>query len=234
MEAGVASRISNKGWSRRWLLGWRDICRPTDTRTVTSSALPRAAVNDKFLLELPTGPAKLVSCLIAARASFIFDYTCRQKLGGTSLKYFTWKQLPTLTPAQGLPHADFISPRVCELIYVAADMKSFALDMGDRGTPFRWEEGRRQVLRAELDALCFHLYEISLQDAEYVLESFPVVRRQDEAKYGSYRTKELILAEYDRMAAAGVSLENPLVDGENYTSTLNPPPGHGPRHPSKA
>ncbi len=34
------------------------------------------------------------------------------------------------------------------------------------------------------------------------------------------------------MAAAGLTLENPLVDGENYTSTLTPPPGHGPRHPA--
>ncbi|WP_351232235.1 hypothetical protein [Streptomyces sp. NPDC002133] len=57
-----------------------------------------------------------------------------------------------------------------------------------------------------------------------------IVRRKDEAKYGTYRTKELILAEYDRMAAAGLTLENPLVDGENYTSTLTSPPGQGPRH----
>jgi hypothetical protein len=35
------------------------------------------------------------------------------------------------------------------------------------------------------------------------------------------------------MAAAGLTLENPLVEGENYTSTLTPPPGHGPRHPAK-
>jgi len=34
------------------------------------------------------------------------------------------------------------------------------------------------------------------------------------------------------MADAGPTLENPLVDGENYTSTLTPRPGHGPRHPA--
>lgn len=34
------------------------------------------------------------------------------------------------------------------------------------------------------------------------------------------------------MAAAGLTLENPLVDSENYTSTLTPPPGHRPRHPA--
>ncbi|MFJ8616546.1 hypothetical protein ACIRD4_11880 [Streptomyces clavifer] len=56
-------------------------------------------------------------------------------------------------------------------------------------------------------------------------------RADVKAKYGTYRTKDLILAGYDRMAAADLTLENPLVDGENYTSTLTPPPGHGPRHP---
>jgi hypothetical protein len=61
------------------------------------------------------------------------------------------------------------------------------------------------------------------------METFPIVRRKDEAKYGTYRTKELILAEYDRMAAVSVSLTNPLAEGKNYTSTLTPPPGHGPR-----
>ncbi|WP_144440235.1 hypothetical protein, partial [Streptomyces albidoflavus] len=55
-------------------------------------------------------------------------------------------------------------------------------------------------------------------------------RSQTHSETISYRTKDLILAEYDRMAAAGVSLTTPLVDGENYTSTLTPPPGHGPRH----
>lgn len=83
-----------------------------------------------------------------------------------------------------------------------------------------------------LDALFFHLHGVSRKDVEYIANAFPIVRRKDEAKYGTYRTKELILTEYDRMTAAGLTLENPLVDGENYTSTLTPPPGHGPCHPA--
>src|SRR5437868_4268880 len=47
---------------------------------------------------------------------------------------------------------------------------------------------------------------------------------------GITEVKDLVLAEYDRMGTAGVDLDKPLVDGENYTSTLTPPPGHGPRH----
>ena len=93
-----------------------------------------------------------------------------------------------------------------------------------------WDEERRLVIRAELDALFFHLYGICRDDTAYILETFPIARRKDETKYDTYRTKELILAEYDRMTLAGVKLSTPLIDGENYYSTLDPSPGHGPRH----
>lgn len=60
----------------------------------------------------------------------------------------------------------------------------------------------------------------------------PSGARKDEAKHGSCLTKELVLAEYDRMVAAGIR-ESPLVDGGNQTSILTPsprprPPPHGP------
>jgi hypothetical protein len=112
------------------------------------------------------------------------------------------------------------------------DMRDFAADLGDTGEPFRWHEGRRTQIHCELDALFFHLYGISREDVEYILETFPIVRHKDEVKYGNYRTKELVLVEYDRMAHAGLSLDTPLVEGENYVSPLTPPPGQGPRHPA--
>ena len=34
-----------------------------------------------------------------------------------------------------------------------------------------------------------------------MLDSFPIVRRQDEAAFGSYRTKDLILAYMNALAA---------------------------------
>ncbi|MFC8074640.1 Eco57I restriction-modification methylase domain-containing protein [Streptomyces sp. NPDC057307] len=230
--SGVRKRLAEKEWPHEFLLGWRDICRSTDFRTVISSVLPLAATNDKFLLELPRCRPHELSGLVALRAAFVFDFVARQKIGGTSLKFFTWTQLPTLSPERVSQHSAFIAPRITELVYATADMSPFARYLGDAGNPFRWNEVRRQRIRSELDGLFFHLYGISREDADYILDTFPIVRRKDEAKYGSYRTKELILAEYDRMAAAGLSLENPLVDGENYTSTLNPPPGQGPRHPA--
>ncbi|CAL9641047.1 hypothetical protein SUDANB176_06348 [Streptomyces sp. enrichment culture] len=231
-EAEVKSQLVRRSWEREWLLGWRDIAKIANERTMISAVMPISAVGHTYPLMFIDHPehAGLIS---AQLASLAFDYVTRQKVGGTHLTYGSISQLPALSPNEILPHSEFINPRVLELTYTSYDIAPFARDLSDPGAPFVWDENRRSVIRAELDALFFHFYGVSRTDVEYILDTFPIVRRKDEAKYGAYRTKELILAEYDRMAAAGVSLENPLVDGENYTSTLTPPPGHGPRHPAR-
>ncbi|MEU2117125.1 DNA methyltransferase [Streptomyces sp. NPDC016459] len=227
---GVDSRLATKGWHRQWLLGWRDICRASDERTMINFAFPRVGAPDGTLLVLPQeGPlAALVACL----SSFVLDFATRQKVGGTHLKFFTVRQLPVIAPAQVTPHAAFINPRILELTYSSADMTPFARDLGDTGAPFRWDSDRRAVIRAELDALFFHLYGITRDDTSYILDTFNVTRDNDIKAHGEYRTKNLILAEYDRMAAAGLTMETPLTEGESgsYRSTLTPPPGQGPRH----
>jgi hypothetical protein len=229
---GVSQRLANRGWTRDWLISWRDICRATDERTMINAVIPRAAAPNATLLMFPS--QEPITGLVANLSSFALDFAARQKVGGTHLSFFTAQQLPILTPQQIAPHADAITPRILELTYTAHDMAPFARDLGDAGTPFRWDEDRRAVIRAELDALFFHLYGLDRDDTAYVLDTFPIVKRKDKEKYGTYRTKDLILAEYDRMEAAGLTLETPLTEGKSgtYRSTLTPPPGHGPRHPA--
>ncbi len=41
-------------------------------------------------------------------------------------------------------------------------------------------------------------------DAGYVLGTFPIVRRQDEAQFGRYRTRDLILAYMNALSAGDV------------------------------
>jgi hypothetical protein len=119
--------------------------------------------------------------------------------------------------------AEWLEPRVVELTYTAWDVESFATDLGDSGPPFRWDEERRSAMRAELDAAFFHLYGVERDDVDYIMETFPIVKRKDEQHYGSFRTKELILEVYDAMAEATRT-------GKPYQTILDPPPGQGPRH----
>ncbi|MGI6139108.1 MAG: Eco57I restriction-modification methylase domain-containing protein [Candidatus Hydrogenedentales bacterium] len=141
--------------------------------------------------------------------------------------------------------AAFIIPRALELSYTAWDMKGLAHDCGYFGPPFRWEEERRFLLRCELDALFFHLYLPSdgegawlptaketdhelaqLKESfptprhgvDYILDTFPIVKRQEEKAQGFYRSKEMILQRYDAMQQARAA-------GAPYESPLDPLPG---------
>ena len=215
--------------SPRWLLGWRDICRSTDERTVIANVLPNVGVGDKFLLMFPNQSTHLQACLLGNLDCFVFDYSSRQKVGGTSLKYFTMRQLPVLPPStysqpcvwgslQTL--CEWLAPRVLELTCTSYDLQGFAEDCGYTGEPFRWDEARRFLLRAELDAAYFHLYGIARADVDYILDTFPIVKRKDEAQHGEYRTKRVILEIYDAMQHA-------IATGQPYQTLLNPPPANG-------
>lgn len=52
----------------------------------------------------------------------------------------------------------------------------------------------------ELDAAFFHLYGIEADDADYILETFPIVKRHDETEFGEYRTKRVILERFGEYA----------------------------------
>ena len=251
-----------KRCSPRWLMGWRDICRSTDERTFIGGIVPHAGIGHKFQLMIPVATGRSAAVLMGSCGSFVFDFTVRQKTGGTSLSYFTMKQVAVLAPG-AYTEADFafIVPRVIELVYTAWDLQPFAQDCGRDGPPFRWDEERRFLIRAELDAAFFHLYLPSTPDGrwapargdawapatetaeelaaltahfptprdavEYVLGTFPIVRRNDEQRHGEYRTKRVILDVYDAMQEARAS-------GRPYRTRLDPPPGDARcRHPPR-
>jgi len=53
---------------------------------------------------------------------------------------------------------------------------------------------------------------------DYIMDTFPIVRRKDEAAYDEYRTKRVILEIYDAMQEA-------IRIGRPYETRLDPPPG---------
>jgi hypothetical protein len=130
---------------------------------------------------------------------------------------------------------DWLLPRVLELTYTAWDLEPFAQDCGWPGPPFRWDEERRFLLRCELDAAFFHIYLGSATEwqqrpealtrafptprdaVSYIMDTFPIVKRKDEAKHRSYRTKDTILEIYDALGEA-------MGTGVPYRTRLDPPP----------
>ncbi|ACZ90494.1 Eco57I restriction-modification methylase domain-containing protein [Streptosporangium roseum] len=218
-------------WDKGWLLGWRDICRSSDERTLIDSVFPRTATPDTTLLMLPNRGS--AACLSGNLSSFILDYVVRQKSSGTHLKYFTVRQLPILSPeaygedclwGPGERLHLWVRARVLELSYTSYGLEAFARDNGDKGAPYRWDEERRFWLRAELDAAYFHLYGVVREDVDYIMDTFRAFRNKSPDLFE--RTKKAILEIYDAMQDA--------IDGRKpYQTPLDPPPGHGPRHPER-
>lgn len=200
--------------SPRWLIGWRDICRSTDYRTLISSVVPRAGVGDKFLLMRSTASAPLQAALLGCLDSLVCDFIARQKVGGTSFKYFTMRQIAVLSPEQySAADLDFIVPRVLELTYTTHDMRPWAEDLGYTGAPFVWDPDSRARLRGELDAYYAQLYGLTRDELQYILdpaevmgadyptETFRVLKRNEVREFGEYRTQRLVLDAWDKLAS---------------------------------
>ncbi|MFC8825711.1 Eco57I restriction-modification methylase domain-containing protein [Streptomyces sp. NPDC057137] len=209
-------------WPHDWLLGWRDVCRASDERTVIASVLPRTAIGHKLPLMFPAFTPDL---LLANLSSRVLDFAAKQKYAGASLAYFTFEQLPVLSPETyakpviWLGNASpelWIRSRVLELTYTSYEMALWAEHLNDEGAPFIWDEERRFLMRAELDAAYFHLYGIERKDLDLVLDSFRAFRNKKPELF--QRTKDAIIRIYEAMASGP------------YVTSLTPPPGKGPRH----
>lgn len=242
--------IGKKGADRGWIVTYRHVCRAiVDARTAQICISPHEPTSDSCTLLLIPGDAQAAASaaclLVGSWGSFVGDYVLRQKIYGPALTKAIAYQLPTPSQddvvAYAKPPIDvgFFKARVLELTYTAWDLEPFARDSGWFGPPFVWDEARRFQLRCELDAAFLHLYGLSRADAAYILDTFPIVRRKDEArteetnavgeviKPGRYITKDTILEIYDALAES-------MQTGQPYQTRLTPPPAD-PRcsHPAR-
>jgi len=228
-----------------YLLSYRVITNTTNERTFVATILPRCGlINSANSFYGVQG--KKAALLLANLNSFVLDFLSRQAMGGANLHSYVVQQLAILDPLDysepsawgNQPHIllrDWLLPRVLELTYTAWDLEAFASDCGWSGPPFRWDEDRRFLLRCELDAAFFHLYLGTLSEwhqqpealtrafptprhaVSYIMDTFPIVKRKDIAKHGTYRTQETILQIYD-------ALNESMASGVAYQTSLHPLP----------
>lgn len=158
----------------------------------------------------------LIAALLGNLSSLTLDYAARFKVGGSHLNFFILKQLPILTPTYySNSRLAFIVPRILELIYTSDALKPFAVDLDYQGPPFIWNEGRRALIRSDLDAFYARAYGLTRDELRYILdpadvkgtdypsETFRVLKEKEIRQFGEYRTRRLVLAAWDRMEADG-------------------------------
>lgn len=213
-------------WKHDWIIAFRKLTNATNERTLVISTMPGTfgAGDSTTLLcvERGTIPGILLQAMLS---SLVADYTVRQKVGGTNLSHFFFKQFPILTPDQIPSTTQWqIVKRVAELCYFNHDMDGWASELWEEMSeeqraalpqlgaqqPWIYNPERRAVLQAELDAIFAHLYGLNTEDLVYILdpedicgkgcinETFRVLKDNEVRQYGEYRTKRLVLEAWNK------------------------------------
>jgi hypothetical protein len=199
--------------SDRWLVAFKDVTSAISERTAIFSLIPRVGVGHSAPLLFASGSYVEGVALLANLCTLVVDFCARSKVGGLHLTFFLLKQLPVLPPkTYGKDELEFVRRRVLELTYTSHSMSGFARDLGFDGPPFAWDEDRRAVLRAELDAWYARAYGLTRDELRYILdpadvmgdaypsETFRVLKNSEMKKFREYRTRRLVLEAWDRLA----------------------------------
>jgi hypothetical protein len=200
----------------RYALAFRDVTNPTDRRTLDACFVPHRYAGNTLPLVLSTDQSDAAFTLLCANFNaLLLDFVARQKVQKNHLNWYIVEQLPIVPPDQYAAKrfgkksaAAIVREAVLELTYTSHDMAAFARDMGylnAKGNvkpPFRWDEDRRRMLRAKLDAVYFHLYGVTdRDDVRYVYSTFSIIEDEEIATHGRYLSRDLCLAYMNALAA---------------------------------
>ncbi len=207
-RSDLISRCTLNNWDQQWFLVYRNITNTTNERTLIASIIPLYA--PVFSLRVVLGFDVADSYLILANMNSIpCDYIVRNKMGGTNLSDYIMKQIPFVSKTTYTERLKaVIKERVIFLQYFNEEISPFISSLGEERDCVIWNEKERFQLQCELDAIYAHLYGLEKEEMDYILETFPIVKRKDIDKYGSYRTKETILRLYDQFVWVREEMQN--------------------------
>jgi hypothetical protein len=161
---------------------------------------------------------------LATANTFTMDFLVRMKVGLT-MALTILDSLPFPRLSVGDPVARRLVQRVLGLVCTGPEMNELWDEMSRAGivearegdeAPGTSDAAERLRLVAEIEAEVALQFGLSRQELVHVLDTFPIVRKNDEKAHGEYRTKRVILEIYDEMAEA-------IRTGRAYQTRLDPP-----------
>lgn len=164
----VHTRVSRLGLDGA-VLAFKDVSGANNERSLIAAVLPSASANFSVRVVRPGSHCHAEMAVLGANLnSLVFDYVLRQGLAAEHVNDYILNQVPVVAREQ--IDASFVSQRVLELVYTSYDMREWAKEMGFQGDPFVWNDDRRALLRAELDAYFAKLYGLNRKQLRYILD----------------------------------------------------------------
>lgn len=156
------------------VVAFRDITNSTNQRTFICSDFDNnnlAFGNNAPIIEFHDGG--LCRPFAALASTLAFDFSARQKFGGTHANFYLVKQLPMVAPT-----SEIVS-KVSEVV-------------GNSGSI-------NQSQKMRLEAISLHLFGFDTSELDYVFDSFPILKKRDLAQFGEFKTKHRILDEFEKL-----------------------------------
>ncbi len=169
---------------------YRAIASSTNARSMIGTILPKNVVCGHSLnISCPIHNNKYMLFICAALNSFCFDFTLRQKVSSNLTMFFIY-QTPVARLTSGDKYFSDIVQRAAKLICTAPEFDELAQEVGlNSHREGVTDETERAKLRAELDGIIAHLYELTEAEFAYVLTTFPIVPEAvKQAALAAYRT----------------------------------------------
>jgi hypothetical protein len=196
---------------KRYRIGFGDVASARDRRSFVAALIPPNVLCGDTVPTLDFEPDYEWAYLpwLAVANSFAMDWLTRTRLSSAHLKWFIVDRLPFPRFSRDHPLVSKLAPLVLRLTCTSLEMTEYWNSMAEFGwcepCPTRevpadaiTNPEARSDVRAEVDAIVAkHVYGFTIEEMEYVLDQFPVLERYDRRIYGSFVTKDNILAIFD-------------------------------------
>ncbi len=180
-RAAILGRTEDKGQPlsyQRHRLGFRDIARNTDSRTLIAGFVPKAFCGNT--LPLVTSPTDYPTQLFLACClnSFTLDWLLRQKVT-THCSFFYVYQLPIPRLTAKAPDFLPLAERAARLVGTAPEFDDLLKEIFGKSATHKThgvtDPQARLTLRAQIDALVARLYDLTTEEFQHILSTFPLV-----------------------------------------------------------
>jgi hypothetical protein len=214
-----ADRIPNKLGDRteRYRVGWCDVTGARNERSLIAAMIPPGVICGHSLptFAFPDEYEWAYMPWLALANSFCVDYLARKKVTlHVSMAVLDSLPFPRLQVDD--PVAACLGRLALRLTCTGPEMAGYWNTMSEHGwceavdeetTPLGGyvDQNVRAAARAEIDAIVAHeLFDMSSEELESVLDTFPVLRRREEKQHhGEFVTKRLVLEQYQLLDKAG-------------------------------
>ncbi|MFN6535275.1 MAG: Eco57I restriction-modification methylase domain-containing protein [Nostoc sp. EkiNYC01] len=170
-------------------VGFRDVARNTDNRTMIAGIIPpNIFVGNTLIVSQQFTKQDELLFVVSVLNSFACDFIIRQKVTAHCNMFYVY-QLPVPRLTKNDRYFNDIVQRAAKLICTTPEFDELAQEVGlgshQQGVT---DETERAKLRAELDGMVAHLYGLTEDEFSYILTTFPIVNATvKEAALSAYR-----------------------------------------------